>query len=425
MRNRRWYEWLLTITYAAMICLCIALNLFGAQKEGFANIIVNAVLFLIVGIIFITCDAGSFMPMNSIIADLEEATEKIRSDAMNSHSYLWEPYNAGKVELFKDEELKERFRDYLFELNRISHTDKAYYKCSIEHYINTDMVDTVMHRNQLNQVAGALTGLGILGTFIGLSLGLQSFSTGTTAEITKSIAPLMDGIKVAFHTSIYGMVFSLVFNYVYKRKLYEAETAVESFLNAYTKYVLPDTTTEGINRFMELQQQQVQAIKTLTDRISDKLEEVIDPRFEKLNGVVTDFGNVATRNQTEAISMVAERFVKEMDKSMEGSFQQMSDIVSQAYNLQNQNALQVQAILNEAVSNEGNLQEINRQTASLIGNLNSYTKSIQGIQNEMSKNIASLNRQYEQMRDTAAEMTGILEDVRETISSAPRTGGRR
>ena len=36
-----------------------------------------------------------------------------------------------------------------------------------------------------------------------------------------------NGIKVAFHTSIYGLVFSLVFNFVYKKKLDEAETAVK------------------------------------------------------------------------------------------------------------------------------------------------------------------------------------------------------
>ena len=229
MQNRRWYEWLLTLTYIAMVGLCVGLNLTTGQKEGMANLIVNIVMFLIVGLIFLSCERNCFLPMNRIIEDLEEASEKIRNDAMNSHQFLWEPYNSSKVELFQEPRLKQPFQDYLFELNRIDNTEKAYYKCDIGDYINTGLVDSVMHRNILNQVAGVMTGLGILGTFIGLSLGLQHFSTGTTAEVTNSIAPLMDGIKVAFHTSIYGLVFSLIFNFTYKCKLEEAEDAVEEF----------------------------------------------------------------------------------------------------------------------------------------------------------------------------------------------------
>ena len=51
MSNRKWYEWLLTITYVVMILVCVYLNVFTAQKEGIANIAVNVVMFLIVGAI--------------------------------------------------------------------------------------------------------------------------------------------------------------------------------------------------------------------------------------------------------------------------------------------------------------------------------------------------------------------------------------
>ena len=345
MQNRRWYEWLLTLTYIAMVGLCVGLNLTTGQKEGMANLIVNAVMFLIVGLIFLSCERNCFLPMNRIIEDLEEASEKIRNDAMNSHQFLWEPYNNSKVELFQEPRLRQQFQDYLFELNRIDNTKKAYYKCDIGDYINTGLVDSVMHRNILNQVAGVMTGLGILGTFIGLSLGLQHFSTGTTAEVTNSIAPLMDGIKVAFHTSIYGMVFSLVFNFTYKCKLEEAEDAVEEFLDVYKKYVLPDTTTDGINKFMELQQQQVTAVETMTDRVTENLNRIMDPQFEKLNGVITDFSHVATRNQTEALRSVTAAFLKEMEATMGGTFTRLNTVLQEAEKAQRENTDLLQDIL--------------------------------------------------------------------------------
>ena len=439
MQNRRWYEWLLTMTYIAMVGLCVGLNLTTGQKEGMANLIVNAVMFLIVGLIFLSCERNCFLPMNRIIEDLEEASEKIRNDAMNSHQFLWEPYNNSKVELFQEPRLRQQFQDYLFELNRIDNTEKAYYKCDIGDYINTGLVDSVMHRNILNQVAGVMTGLGILGTFIGLSLGLQHFSTGTTAEVTNSIAPLMDGIKVAFHTSIYGMVFSLVFNFTYKCKLEEAEDAVEEFLDVYKKYVLPDTTTDGINKFMELQQQQVTAVETMTDRVTENLNRIMDPQFEKLNGVITDFSHVATRNQTEALRSVTAAFLKEMDAAMGSTFTRLNTVLQRAEQAQRQNADLLEDLRAQSEEHRRDLsatrvylQDLDRYRQSLSEAsevIDAQLEKQQILADETKRAIQEMNRTFAESFGQAEEnlerTAEAAETIRDTVEIMQRSRARR
>ena len=416
MSKKKWYEWLLIIVYIAMVILCIVLNFFAGQHEGIANILVNAAMFAIVAVIFISCDINSFCPVNDMIDDLEKASEKIRKDALNSHQYLYEPYKNSQVSLFRDGRLKELFQDYIFELNRKAEAKKAYYKCDIEDYINGDLVDTVMHRNQLNQVAGALTGLGILGTFIGLSLGLQSFNTGSTAEITNSISPLMNGIKVAFHTSIYGMVFSLMFNYVYKRKLYEAESAVHEFTAAFKKFVLPDTSNDGTNRMIELQEEQVKAIRSMTENMAEELNKLIKPQFADLNSTITDFSNMATRNQTEALGAVVNEFINQMNASLGDSFSRLSASVDRQYQSQLQNEQAMQALLNETGARLGDLDEINKQTARLISAYNSYTQSVQTIQIEISSSISNLTRQNEASQTILLQEQQKLKDQEKLFS---------
>ena len=407
MQNRKWYEWLLTITYIAMVALCVALNFTTGQREGLANIIVNGVMFLIVGLIFLNCEINSFFPMNRIIADLHRATEKIRGDALNSHQFLWEPYKQSSVELFEDKYLQEAFQDYRFELNRITNADKAYYKCDIEDYINTTIVDSVMHRNVLNQVAGAMTGLGILGTFIGLSLGLQHFSTGSTAEVTNSIAPLMDGIKVAFHTSIYGMVFSLVFKYVYKRKLDEAENAIADFIDAYKKYVLPDTTTDGINKLMELQQQQVTAVRRMTDRVSEDLNKIMEPQFDRMNQTITDFGNMATRSQTEALNQVVNEFIREMNRSLGGTFLQLNESFNKAYASQQKNEQLLGGIQQRAEMN----QQVLYQEQEYLTDLAQYRQSL-------SEASAALHAQLQQQEALMTDLRRVLNQMNKTLTAS-------
>lgn len=381
--KKRWYEFMLWIAYFFMIGVCIFLNLTTGFKEDLANIIVNVVMFIIVGIVFIWADGGCFAKVNTIIKDLNEATTKIKSDALNSHAFLWEPYKAGNVELFKSKELTGVFRDFAFEINRKSDSENVYYRPSIDDYINDELIDTTIHRNELNQVAGMLTGLGILGTFIGLSLGLQNFNTGTTQEMANSIEPLMNGIKVAFHTSIYGMVFSLVFNLVYKRKLYDADVAVDSFTIAFRKYVLPDATNDGMNRLIDFQREQLGAFEEMSVRIGRELSNIITPQFDRLNDTIVSFERMATKEQSEAMGLIVENFIAEMNRSLSGSFAQIIKMVDDDYQLQKNNATMMQDIMSAANQNFGNLNAVNAEAERLISTLNTYSGSINSIQTEI------------------------------------------
>ena len=437
MFKRKWYEWMLTVVFFAMIALCLYLNKIGPGKgmELTSTIVINIVLFVIVAIVFLASDLGCFVPMNSIIKELRAASEKIKSDAMNAHSYLWEPYQTSNVKLFKNETLNQLFTDFIFELNREDDAENAYYRPSIDDYINEDLVDTVMHRNELNQVPGMLTGLGILGTFIGLSIGLEHFNTGTTAQMTNSIEPLMKGIKVAFHTSIFGMVFSLTFNSIYKRKLYEGETAVQEFCHAFKKYVLPDTENNGMNQLISLQGEQLEAMDKMYRRVAEELAVIIDPQFDRLNRAVSEFETIMVRNETEAIRQIVDTFINEMNASLGNSFYQLGESVKEQYNSQKETAELMTDLLNKTGSSNSNLQAINHETERLIATLNSYTASIQTIQNELQRTLTQMNAEDKSVhaliqheKNMLMEQGNIITELRRSIADMTKyskdTNGR-
>ena len=400
MRRMKGYEVLILITYIAMAAVCVYLNLFSKNQAGdMANVIVNIAMFVIVGFILSFSVSGSLFPTARLTGDLRRVTEKIEDDAKHSHRFLWEKYSDEKEELFHDKTLKKQYQDYQYELERIVHTDKTYYKCDIEDYIGYELVDAVIHRERLNQVAGVMTGLGILGTFVGLSLGLQSFNTGTTAEITNSIEPLMDGIKVAFHTSIYGMVFSLVFNYVYKKRLDDAERAVSDFLSAYKKYVMPDTATDGVNRLMELQQQQTEAIMSLSDtvahQLSEGLKEMLEPQFDRFNETIENFANMATRSQMEQLQRVVDVFISELNRTLGNSLTQLGDTVNNTMAVQKENEKQMQQIFEKNVTTADNMNAIAAGTDAVANALRLYSDKVLSMEKQTSDTVELLRRQNE------------------------------
>lgn len=73
--------------------------------------------------------------------------------------------------------------------------------------------DNIKMLKLLKAIPGILTELGILGTFVGLTLGLNHVELGTADVNTlkQGIISLLSGISTAFLTSLFGIFFSILF----------------------------------------------------------------------------------------------------------------------------------------------------------------------------------------------------------------------
>ncbi|MBQ3786340.1 MAG: MotA/TolQ/ExbB proton channel family protein [Lachnospiraceae bacterium] len=405
MHQTKWYETIVYIAYFVMLIVAILLNVFASDDISVANIIVTVLMFILVFIIFVTCDKNAFKPAAAIADDLGEACEKMERDALREHTFLYDKYRNENAELFKNEVLKREYADFVFELDRIEQTALPYYKCSIQDYINYDLMDYVLHRNILNQVAPAMTGLGILGTFIGLALGLNSFSTGSTLEIANSIQPLMAGIKVAFHTSIYGMVFSLVFNYSLRRRVEDAEHAVRKFVNDYKKYVLPDTANDGFNRLIELQQEQTRVISQLSTEgaanFSREIGAMLIPQFDRFDSTIENFANQATKNQLDSLAVIVNSFISEMNKSLDDTFKKLSE---QSY-----------ANMAAQKENEEKIRQMIETTGGALDNIAKIQKGSEELTALMLKYVADVNIMHETMLKDIEKLNALAENDKALI----------
>ena len=86
----------------------------------------------------------------------------------------------------------------------------------IDEMINEEEISVRCWQGVVLQIPGTLTGLGLLGTFIGLITGISSVQISSVDATLASIETLFDGIRVAFYTSISGVILSVLFNIVYK-----------------------------------------------------------------------------------------------------------------------------------------------------------------------------------------------------------------
>ncbi|WP_347840011.1 MotA/TolQ/ExbB proton channel family protein [uncultured Draconibacterium sp.] len=86
-----------------------------------------------------------------------------------------------------------------------------------ENYFNEqNILLASLNLRLINNISNILIGLGILGTFVGLTYGIADSNFETTEAIKESINNLLSGMGTAFVSSIWGMFLSLVFTIVFK-----------------------------------------------------------------------------------------------------------------------------------------------------------------------------------------------------------------
>ena len=81
---------------------------------------------------------------------------------------------------------------------------------SIE-FINIQSIAKAYNVNlkSLDASSGMLVGLGLMGTFLGLTIGIANFDSSNSENIQNSIQTLLNGMSIAFLTSLFGMGTSL------------------------------------------------------------------------------------------------------------------------------------------------------------------------------------------------------------------------
>lgn len=118
---------------------------------------------------------------------------------------VWQEYSSTFVTIAEKRKTDEQAYNYFNERNLLSN--------------NTNL-------KVINAIPSILVGLGILGTFVGLTFGISDFKTSSSEEIQDSISSLLAGMGTAFVTSIWGMLLSLIFTYIEKVKVHSLHDAL-------------------------------------------------------------------------------------------------------------------------------------------------------------------------------------------------------
>ena len=200
---------------------------------------------LIVGLMCIIALAGcihGLLPTISITGGLLNGQKSIRKASETEGSSAW--VAALQIDrFFQQKTLAGLFEDYREKVQHQRETGQIV--SDLDEVLNEDVLALHTWKGVIAQLPGTLTGLGILGTFVGLLLGLRGISFVTVEAALGSVQSILAGINTAFYTSIAGVILSILFNITNNvlRTIMNRETGL--FLEEFHKSVIPTTDEQA------------------------------------------------------------------------------------------------------------------------------------------------------------------------------------
>jgi len=216
------------------------------------------------------------------------------------------------------------------------------------------------------QLPGMFVGLGILGTFIGLTAGIGGFKTSSAQAITASIDSLLGGMSTAFWTSIVGMGTSLLLSiFVITPGLKSVQAALDQVCDALDSAYLTDqievmrsmfvvregsierTPGEALQSILEKVDTTAKATSSFSTDLSDSLKnfsdtfatkmsdqfsdemyqmynDVVEPMIKRIEQMTEQIG----QDRKESAGEVVGEIVQKLEATMTGMIEEFRNVIS-------------------------------------------------------------------------------------------------
>lgn len=245
-----------------------------------------------------------------------------------------------------------------------------------------------------NSIPPVFTTLGVLGTFLGIFVGLQDFDVDA---IDTSIPNLLEGMKTAFLTSIIGIIFSLLFgkatkiafSWVEKNnpeskpgelgELHRIVNLMHEFKDQSERHKtkLLDAIGRGKEnslqtQMLQLRNDQIEIARKAQKDIED-VASVLKRNHEKVQEKFDEFAQMLARSNTDALLEVMKQATEEFNVQMK---ELINKLVKENFEELNQS---VERMNQWQIENKEMISTLTEQFQGVAQNLNSSSEAIEKI----------------------------------------------
>lgn len=190
-----------------------------------------------------------------------------------------------------------------------------------------NMVETPLVTEFYKHLPGILTGLGIVGTFFGLMLGLQHFDPGTPEQVNASVDKLLKDVLFAFLGSFISILASIAVTLTEKWRLgrcyQHLETLTESIDSLFDSGVGEEYLAELVKSSNESSIQTRQLKDSLVTDLREMLQNLVDTQVRES----LKLADTLSASYRDSGQVLADQIGGAIEKSLKAPLEQIAGAV--------------------------------------------------------------------------------------------------
>ena len=315
---------------------------------------------------------------------LNQELKKISSTYITQEEYqkISNDFSEGKYSTLKEE--WDSFAESIFFEN-----DVAFQTVDAELFFNdSTLLKEKMNKRLLDYVPQLLLAIGIFGTFLGLVLGLSGLdlSAGDNTQLNN----LIDGTKISFLTSLYGMYFSIAISTLMNFHIGDYEEnilKIKNNLNKVFKQALAERSLIKIEKELGMIKSMSGEIKNINEGMSVAIGKELISVIQSYNETNEKYMEAVTQIVKTNISGLAESVSSLFEEKMQRIFSE--EFVSKFENL-NKNTLEI------AINNNRNIEEYKNEIEKISNSISITTETLTSFCNGALKNYENVVEKYDE-----------------------------
>ena len=370
-------------------------------------------------------------PAKRLIKTIDSTTQKIRELEVESPAR----YKAALEVVFKDSHFAHAWKMF----NDTLHDEKGFNDdgaqiiiksratASSEYFFSqSSLIDTHIKSEFFKHLAGILTGIGIIGTFAGLLVGLSQFDpSGDPASVQKSLGLLLGGVRDAFYASGFAILMAMVVTFSEKQLLRTCYASLENLTAALDGLFESGVGEEYLERLVASSQESATQAKILKDSLVNDLKEmlvnVMDANQQNNQAMATQISQSITDTLAEPLSQIAAGVGKVSGDQGEAVNGLLQDVLTVFMNkLETTFGGQMTGVGDMLTRSVSAMQEMQTGIAGLISEMkNTSEASSQALEQQMLSLLSDMQAKQQEM---GLSMTQMLATIEKSVSSIGEKG---
>ena len=223
-----------------------------------------------------------------------------------------------------------------------------------EHFFNAKSLAPGLTASRLLAATPSfLVAVGVLGTFVGLTMGLGGLvgSTNEVETLKDGINTLISGASVAFMTSVWGVAFSLFLNITEKLVERNVLIKIHALQNKINSLYSRIPAEQSLLHIAEHSKESKESLQELHERIGDRLQESVSGLSASIHTTLTDTLN---NIMAPAIQSLIDSTNQQSSRVMESLISKFMEGMTSAGQAQGQLMQQAAADMNATISGMNN-----------------------------------------------------------------------